>query len=702
MKLILPLLLFLNGCSFLKVEKGLRSLRVPPFEISKKEEVQAKEDLLWLLKTHSSKALDWWLAYKKALLMKESRPEFFCQNMHSLSQVKNFPLKFYAGLYFYSECTEEPSIDLSSYPDVLQKTAVKAWYEKAEKQNQKENIMFSSYVLAYFSNDRLEKEQLLLQALKLAQEIKAPQFKEWQTELYELSPRLKPRPQPQLYLAVAKDFKKNRQFKKAKVYYRLILNNPLSSFKDKNQSFRDIRQIYRLEKNHKKYLIASRQWKVFLKKHFKKNKKALQSYHNIFFLLAQTEWTLQQAYKALNTLSQMEKELKNQISFFKIYSLKAMIFAELNQKNKAVLFFKKALQEKPPNMEEKHKIQWQSGWALNKLGEPAESLKIWEDLLDNLENSYLSSRVQFWRASVYEKNINSNQAKTLYKNLIKEDPLSYYGLLSHYKTNSLIKLGKQKNIFENLTQYKEYIPAYWLLSLKEKTKALHFLQYKLKKLKDSAPETKKAVLFYYLAKAGSYLPLFRRTSALPLSQRTNFFKFHSRLLFPKDYTEEVEKTAQKFGLEKELIYSVIRQESAFNPKALSPADAFGLMQLRPFTAKAQAKKIGLPYKGRKDLYEPQRNIILGTAFLKHLFDKYNGDFITALAVYNAGGRAVKHWLTRKSKQDSALAFIEDIPYEETRTYVRLLIRNFIFYKLLNQSEHSMLFPEQIILMQDTP
>ncbi|MCY4513289.1 MAG: lytic transglycosylase domain-containing protein, partial [Bdellovibrionales bacterium] len=125
------------------------------------------------------------------------------------------------------------------------------------------------------------------------------------------------------------------------------------------------------------------------------------------------------------------------------------------------------------------------------------------------------------------------------------------------------------------------------------------------------------------------------------------------------------------------MFSLIRQESAFNPRARSSSDAFGLMQLIPSTARAMARKIKRPYRGVRDLYHPGKNIHLGTYYLKHLLKKYDNSFILAVASYNAGETQTRKWRKTLNKSNP-LEFIENITYEETRTYVRLLIRNFIF------------------------
>ena len=703
---IFPFLLFLCACSLFKKTDEKWSL--PPsftqeplsFSTNKPEEIQ--EQLIAIASKYSSEAIDWWVLYKKALLFKEKDPDFFCHNMHFLSQIRSFPLKHHAKLNLYSRCHKEASINLSSFPEWLKKQAAKEWYKKAKKLKNEKELMESSFYMYELSKEKYLREKYLLTAIKIAKKTKDPRLKDWKKKLHILSPRYIPRPSQAQKLKVAHDFRQARQFKKASFYYRQFLNNPKSSFHEKNESFKWMRWIYKMQKNNKKYLTATLQWKNWLKRKMKTNKRAIQTYHNIFHLLARTQWTLNQTGKALNTLNQMEKELRGRFSLFKIYRMKALIFYEKTQWDKSLSFFKKALKEKSPDKEVYEKTKWSYAWSLKKIGKRKESIRVLNELLTTSESEYFPSRILFWMGRTYEDMKEPTSANEIYKQLIEKDPLSYYGLLAHHKLNKEIRVDKKKSFVQEEDQ-EAYAVAQWLISLDEYDSALDFLQYKAKQYqKDEQKKTKNwSNLFYYMAKARSYFPLFQMVGKLPLEERTVFFQSYTDLIFPVIYTKEVEKAAQLFNMEKEWIYALIRQESAWNPKARSPADAFGLTQLRPFVARRTARKQGISYRNIYDLYDPEKNILLGTAFLKKLFDKYNSQFVITVAVYNAGRTAVMEWMNKIPVTDP-LSFIEEIPYEETRTYVRLLIRNFIFYKLLTSPERKLMFPEWLLHIKPPP
>ncbi|AAC07629.1 transglycosylase SLT domain-containing protein [Aquifex aeolicus] len=141
---------------------------------------------------------------------------------------------------------------------------------------------------------------------------------------------------------------------------------------------------------------------------------------------------------------------------------------------------------------------------------------------------------------------------------------------------------------------------------------------------------------------------------------------------PTPYENLVFEAAQKFEVPVPLIYAVMRQESLFDPYAVSSSGAKGLMQLIDSTARWKAKRLGLKIRS---VFDPETNITLGTAYLAFLMDYWNGDLIRVIASYNAGHGAVSRW---KRYEDDFL-FIELIPYNETRNYVKRVLYNYYVY-----------------------
>ncbi|OOF46748.1 lytic murein transglycosylase [Rodentibacter trehalosifermentans] len=140
--------------------------------------------------------------------------------------------------------------------------------------------------------------------------------------------------------------------------------------------------------------------------------------------------------------------------------------------------------------------------------------------------------------------------------------------------------------------------------------------------------------------------------------------------------------------------SIARQESAWNPMAQSSANARGLMQLLPSTAKATADNHQLPYQTENDLFKPLNNILLGTAHLNELNVKYPNNRILIAAAYNAGASRVEKWLARANGKLAMDEFIASIPFFETRGYVQNVLAYDFYYQLLQHKENPQIFSQE--------
>ena len=139
------------------------------------------------------------------------------------------------------------------------------------------------------------------------------------------------------------------------------------------------------------------------------------------------------------------------------------------------------------------------------------------------------------------------------------------------------------------------------------------------------------------------------------------------------------------GSGKALAYSIARQESAFNPAAVSPANARGLLQLLPSTAKAVAKRHGLSYAAERLTSDPGYNATLGAHYLGDQIESFGGSYILTFIAYNAGPRRVSEWIARYGDPrgrpiDEVIDWIERIPFPETRNYVQRIMENYQVYK----------------------
>jgi soluble lytic murein transglycosylase len=156
--------------------------------------------------------------------------------------------------------------------------------------------------------------------------------------------------------------------------------------------------------------------------------------------------------------------------------------------------------------------------------------------------------------------------------------------------------------------------------------------------------------------------------------------------YPFPYLRETEKWSLERKLNPLLVTALMRQESRFEPKIKSVADATGLMQLLPSTAKWIAPQIKVDIK-TINLENPNDNIMLGTWYLDHTHQQYNNNSLLAIASYNAGPGNVSKWLQTLTTQDPD-EFVEQIPFDETKNYVRQVFGNYWNYLRLYNPEIS--------------
>ena len=152
-------------------------------------------------------------------------------------------------------------------------------------------------------------------------------------------------------------------------------------------------------------------------------------------------------------------------------------------------------------------------------------------------------------------------------------------------------------------------------------------------------------------------------------------------LFPRPFWSDLQRDARNNGLDPFLVASLIRQESEFNPNAVSPANAVGLMQVLPSTGKKLARAEKIRRFNADSLLVPEVNLKLGTRYFRELVDHFNGNLEYALAAYNAGSDRVDAWLAGGTFRDTA-EFVESIPFTETREYVQAIMRNASVYRKL--------------------
>ena len=179
-----------------------------------------------------------------------------------------------------------------------------------------------------------------------------------------------------------------------------------------------------------------------------------------------------------------------------------------------------------------------------------------------------------------------------------------------------------------------------------------------------------------LSNNGDYLDSFRVVISALNSGRLPFSTEVLDILYPTPYFHQIKEEISS-DFDPVIALSLIRQESGFNRRARSRVGARGLMQLMPATARRFKRRLKT-----RHLYNPSTNISIGTKYFNNLLSRYDNNLVYSLAAYNAGEHRVDRWQNDFLNNDSILQDIENIPFTETRKYVKLIFRNIFFYKML--------------------
>ena len=163
--------------------------------------------------------------------------------------------------------------------------------------------------------------------------------------------------------------------------------------------------------------------------------------------------------------------------------------------------------------------------------------------------------------------------------------------------------------------------------------------------------------------------------------------------FPTPFRAEIQARARELGLDPAYVFGLIRQESRFIADARSTVGAMGLMQVMPATAKWTARKIGLANYNADQIADRQTNIKLGTGYLKYVLDDFGGSLAMAAAAYNAGPSRSRRW--REGPVLEAAVWAENIPFNETRDYVKKVLSNSAFYAAMLNDERPASLKERL-------
>ena len=301
--------------------------------------------------------------------------------------------------------------------------------------------------------------------------------------------------------------------------------------------------------------------------------------------------------------------------------------------------------------------------------------KDWEGALAWLNNlkshDKNSERWHYWRARALEEMGRLDEARSLYLQIT--DNRSYYSFLAADRIGDRYQLTHRPINTPAAELVKlQHIPAvaragelYQLKRVVEARREWHFAIQRMDK--------KQLLIAAQLANKWGWHD--RSIITLALAQHWDDLE----LRFPLAHKKYIEKQAKHEKINPAWAFAVIRQESAFTQDARSSAGALGLMQLMPRTARQVARSLRIKRPRQRDLLKSNINIKLGVRYLRKLQERFNGNKILATASYNAGPWRVKSWLP-KTEPQSADLWIENVPFNETRKYLKRVLTYTIIYE----------------------
>ncbi len=621
--------------------------------------------------------------YKNAEeLLAAGKKEESCLKFKKLADDKSFPLHQLALIQTLKTCPYTILEARKVWDDQL-KNVHPAWKKDfllTSMDLAKKNKLNSHYVdfsLEYLSflETRKERENYLKNLLK-----ETDNNLQVKQAYYELSPRFIEKPTKEEWSKVGYDFSLNRDFANARKYFNKVIKEKSLPPSERLQAYKRKAFSFKLERDKKRYswqLEKAIKW-FEKQKGWLKDSELRNKYFNLRIQAARAQWTVNYRTRAEKNLkATLNHPLVDSATSANAYFILGKIEAEKRKLEKAQAYYQKGLAQENINESTLEHLTWNLGWSYYLSNKLDRALEVFNQNLERSTDKSFQRKLTFWIAKTLRRKDQTKEANTIFEKLTEEDPFGFYGISSAMVLNKPLELEARKSYQKTLSPY----PILnWLITLNKYDEAKDFLKDLQKKI-DSPEEIEASLPLYHFAHwyEGGIFKFFKLTQ----EKREEVEEEHLPAAYPLPHQEVILAEENRSRLPAAFIYSIARQESAFNPKVRSWADAFGLLQVTPEKARSLASKLDVPYSDYSDLYNVKTNVTLGGELLKKLARRYEGKFIPTVAAYNAGDKPVRSWLKNRYREDP-FEFIEMIPYKETRNYIKLVLRNYATYsRLLN-------------------
>ncbi len=335
---------------------------------------------------------------------------------------------------------------------------------------------------------------------------------------------------------------------------------------------------------------------------------------------------------------------------------------------------------------------WKLGFSYYSKGRFDLAYSTFGEAFEKVPAAVSTSKCLYWQAKSAQKMGMSDVASRIYHNVAVKYPNTYYGYramellnmkMPPLSTVNLPLMNFEAGPSENI-QYKKFCELFNNRFYDEALVEANVMSEKAKT--DQDEKTARMCIASVLSAQRSYQTSISlveddvRREDLSGSSDPSVKKAMA-ISYPKGFEKYVNSYSEKFGVDSYLVYALIREESRFNPRGLSWAMAHGLTQIIPSTGRRIAKNMQIKPYYTSRLFEPSLNIKMGSYYLSQLLQMFEGNKYLALASYNGGAGNVKKWM-RKTGTEDIDEFVENIPYRETRGYVKKVLESYWQYRRL--------------------
>jgi soluble lytic murein transglycosylase len=359
------------------------------------------------------------------------------------------------------------------------------------------------------------------------------------------------------------------------------------------------------------------------------------------------------------------------------------------------------LQQRFPKGSRASYAHWKTAWLTLRMGRNDEAKKLFDEQIAAYPGGNEANAALYWRARLAEEDNDRAMARAFYQKLSDRYRNYYYAELARQRLKQLPAGSDPPGQYPLLDRIPPLEHGEKITLAEAPPDDLHYQKAKLlgngglidlavRELEKAASDDQDKS-WAPAETAQLYIDTGHYDRAIEVMKRSvpSYFavdiptlpREYWEALFPRPYWPDLKKFSVANGLDPYLVASLIRQESEFNPVAVSRANAVGLMQLLPRTGKQVAHQTAMKHYNPSQLYTAPVNLELGTRYFRGMVDKFGGSFEQALAAYNAGSDRVDDWMGQGKYRDAA-EFVESIPFTETREYVQAIMRNANVYRQL--------------------